>query len=171
MLETMRIFDNSKKIKFGGIRMNKNKVVEVLEKYIGTENRNFLNGKITKVGTNDCKLSEDGGSVYGIAVRLENNEIEEFFKKHNEKKIRYENWKSIGDNFYPLYWGKDKNIGSRLVAHTKSYDGTGSLQLNKAVDFKDRECIYGAVLCLKSAEIEKKLHSDYPDILKTKKKK
>lgn len=149
--------------------MDKNKVVQILEKYTGTDNITFLNGRITNVGTNDCKLSEDGSSVYGIAVKLENNEIKNFFIKFNEKNIKYEDWKSIGDNFYPLYWGKDRNIGSRLIAHTKSYKGTSTLQLNKMTDFEDRECIYGAVLCLNSEEIEKKLHRDYPDILITKK--
>ena len=59
-------------------------------------------------------------------------------------------------------------MGSRLDAHTKSSDSTGTIQLNKMSELKDKEIIYGAMLCSDSKNIEDELHKSYPDILKTK---
>lgn len=145
-----------------------NEVVEILKKYTGIDKIDFISGEILNVGTANCKLSGKNGSVYGIAIKLEDNEVENYFREFNEKGINHEDWESIGNNFYPLYWGKDQNMGSRLYAHIKSPKGTGSLQLNNRGGLENREIIYGAVPCLNSDKIEKLIRKNYPDILKTK---
>ncbi len=71
-------------------------------------------------------------------------------------------------NYYPLYWGKDINMGIRLYSHTKSMKSTGTLQLNKVNDaFKGYQIIYGAMPCLNYESHEDKLHDRYVDLMKT----
>lgn len=152
--------------------MIKNAVIKVLDEFVGTDKIEFISGKIENVGcnNNECKLSESRGSVYGIAVRINSEkEKEEVFKI--KKKVEILEWKSIGDNYYPLYWGRDKNMGLRLDSHTKSYENTWTIQLNKIVGLRGKEIIYGAMLCSNYEKIEDELHKYYPDILKTEKRK
>lgn len=149
--------------------MEKNKIIEILEKKVGTNTLAFISGTIENPGTKDCKLSDERGSVYGVAVKLTSeNEKKEVFK-HCKKEISIEEWKSIGDYYYPLYWGRDINMGARLFSHTKSSKSTGTIQLNKHEELKNKDVIYGAMPCSNYKEIESKLHKEYPDIYKTQK--
>lgn len=150
--------------------MIKNKVIEILEKEVGTDVLSFISGSIYKPGTNDCNLSEGRGSVYGIAVKLSNNdELNCVFVKCDKKNMKISDWKSIGDDYYPLYWGKDVNMGARLYSHTKASKSTGTIQLNDRTELEGKDIIYGAIPCSNYEEIEKRLHKKYPDIYKTKK--
>lgn len=159
--------------------MEKNIVVRVIENLIGTDKIEYISGKIEKISMKDCVLSESRGCVYGIAVELkdDNQKKEIFDRLHNKNnsiscnETAIEDWVSIGDNFYPLYWGKDTDMGHRLSAHIKTNKGNGALHLNneKWSILKDNLVIYGAVPCLKDADNEKKLKEKYPDILKTSK--
>lgn len=146
----------------------KNAVIKVLDEFIGTDKIEFISGKIENVGCNKFQLSEGRGSVYGIVVKINSEEEKKDVFKINEKEVEILEWKSIGDKYYPLYWGKDKNMGSRLDVHTKSSDSTWTIQLNKIGELKDKEIIYGAMLCSDSKNVEDELHESYPDILKTK---
>lgn len=146
----------------------KNCVVKILESCMAAEKTDFLSGRIINVGTDECKLSGERGSVYGIAVKINSKKDKKMiWDTYNGKNERLQEWKSIEDNFYPLYWGKDTNMGSRLHAHTKKYSSTGSLQLcDKKYEVLSKfEIIYGAILCSQSNEIEKQLHKKYPDML------
>lgn len=151
--------------------MEKNAVVSLIEKVVGTDKIEYISGEIINCGTKDCLLAGIRGAVYGIAIKLKRDEVEIFFNKVNEKNdLTCDNWKSIGDDFYPLYWGKDINMGIRLYSHTKTMKSTGTLQLNVVnKSFQGREIIYGAMPCINYEENEDKLHKRYPDILKTKK--
>lgn len=154
--------------------MEKNAVVSLIEKVVGTDKIEYISGEIINCGTSDCQLSENRGAVYGVAVYLKPEEKSPFFnsiKKNLRNETKEQEWVSIGDNYYPLYWGKDKNMGVRLHAHTKTMRSTGTLQLNSnTMSFlKGKEIIYGAIPCANHAENENKLHKRYPDILKTKK--
>lgn len=151
--------------------MNKNAIITAIERVIKSDKLEYISGSIKNCGTSDCKLSEERGSVYGIAVELSDDEKKTFFDAlvNKKKGIKAERWVSIGDNYYPLYWGIDINMGARLSAHIKDYIGTGALQLNirSLGSFK---IIYGAIPCLNRAKHEKTLRNTYPDILKTIKK-
>lgn len=100
--------------------MKKNVVIEKLEKIAGTNKVDFFSGKILNVGTEECELSNktEIGSVYGIAINISNpsdkKQIFNCLKNNNRKIEKIEDWKEIGDNFYPLYWGKDSYMGKRL---------------------------------------------------------
>ena len=119
---------------------------------------------------------EPRGGVYGIAIKLEENEKENFFRNHNEKNtskdnIELKNWITLGDGYYPLYWGKDSNLGFRLFSHIHTRESTGTLQLDSR-DYlhnyiKANRIIYGAVLCSDISDCEAKLRDLYPDIFKT----
>lgn len=53
-------------------KMEKNVVVEKLEKIAGTDKVEFFSGTIFNVATGKCKLENKTGSVYGIAVKFPN---------------------------------------------------------------------------------------------------
>ena len=153
--------------------MEKNAVISIIEKIVGTDKIEYISGEIQNCGTKHCKLSEIRGAVYGIAIKLERSQKSSFFCDIEEdlrNNTKEQEWISIGDDYYPLYWGKDKNMGLRLHAHTKTMKSTGTLQLNSnTMSFlKDKEIIYGAIPCMNYEKNEEKLHKRYPDILKTK---
>ena len=119
---------------------------------------------------------EPRGGVYGIAIKLEENDKEKFFRDHNEKntgkdKIELKNWITLGEGYYPLYWGKDSNLGFRLFSHIHTRESTGTLQLDSRnylqQYIKGNKIIYGAVLCCDISDCEVKLRNIYPDIFKT----
>ena len=151
-----------------------NIVVETIFKVVGSNNRNYIEGKVQWQENGKPKLQERGG-VYGIAIKLKDSEIKDFFSQHKDgkKDLRVEEWKPLDDKtvekYYPLYWGRDINLGFRLFEHMKSSKSTASIQLDQKTDLLGRDIIYGAVFCYKNAENERLLHQNYPDILKTKK--
>ncbi|MBQ8689399.1 MAG: hypothetical protein IJ515_03445 [Clostridia bacterium] len=151
--------------------MDKNAIITVIEDIVSADRLEYISGSILNCGTSDCALSDERGSVYGIAIELSGDEKQSFFDNLANKKkgVTAKEWKSIGDNYYPLYWGIDINMGARLSAHIKDYLGTGALQLN-ARHLGDFKIIYGAIPCLNRAKHEKTLRNTYPDILKTIKK-
>lgn len=119
---------------------------------------------------------EPRGGVYGIAIKLEENDKEKFFRDHNEKntgkdKIELKNWITLGKGYYPLYWGKDSNLGFRLFSHIRTRESTGTLQLDSRkylLEYiKSEKIIYGAVLCCDICNCEVKLRNEYPDIFRT----
>ena len=148
-----------------------NVIVKTILKTIGSDKKYFLEGKIFYDDEGNCKMQERGG-VYGIAVKLEEDEVESFFNKHKDerkKDLKYSDWKNIGNGYYPLYWGKDINLGFRLFEHLKASKTLGTVQLNLKQFLKGKDVIYGAVFCSNNTKNEKKLRENYPDIFKTKK--
>jgi hypothetical protein len=151
--------------------MKKNPVIQALEVEIGTDKIDYISGTIVDIGKSSCVLSSETGSVYGFAIKIE-AEIDTFktlISNVNSFKSEFEwnDWKSIGDNYYPLYWGKDINMRSRLYAHTKEMKSTGTLQLNNLSCLESYEVIYGAIPCVDYENHEKEIKTKYPDILKT----
>lgn len=159
--------------------MKKNVVIKKLDEYSGTGKIGFISGEINNIGTNNCDFSYDNwGSVYGIAVKITSNKVKlgiyDSITKIGRKNDKIQNigdWNSIGESFYPLYWGADKYMGTRLKAHTKTIKGAGTLQLNQEElnVLQNIEVIYGVIPCTNYKNIEDQLHSSYPCILKTKK--
>lgn len=148
--------------------MRINKVIEILLKEVGTDHLQFISGEILSPGKEECCLTEGRGSVYGVAMKLSLEEKDEFFNNYNENLTCSScNWISIGDDYYPLYWGKDINMGARLHSHTKASKSTGTICLNKRKELRGKTVIFGAVPCSNYTEIEKRLHQIYPCIYKT----
>lgn len=113
------------------------------------------------------------GSAYGIAIQIKKAEREKIYNAIKEDKhskvdqIPLDKWKPIRDDWYPLYWGKDKYAGSRINAHARTRKSTGTLQINKREYLDGAKLIYGVVLCDKYSKIEKQLQRQYPCLLKT----
>lgn len=155
--------------------MEKNKVIEKLEEIIGSDATTFVCGSIIDSGTERCSLTEHCGSVYGIAIKLDNESEKKLLfdavKDNKDAKENFEinNWKTIGDNFYPLYWGKDEYMGSRLTAHTKKRDTTGVIQLPNKKYLQNKTIIYGVVECTNYDKHEKTIIEEFPCIFKVKK--
>lgn len=131
----------------------------------------FLEGEIVSAGTKNCTLSNERGGVYGFAIEFESEtEKIEFFNKlkANNFKMRIHNpdeWKPLKGNFYPLYWGKDVNLGFRLYEHTTDNKTSASIQLCREA-FEGYSIIYGGVLCKNRDVYENMLHKEYADVLK-----
>lgn len=151
-----------------------NKVIETMRAVLSGQVVDCLAGTINY---NQERLSLGSrGGVYGIAIKLEENEKKNFFNNYNEKingknQVLLDKWVSLGDDYYPLYWGKDSNLGFRLFSHIHTRESTGTLQLDSR-DYlqqyiKENKIIYGAVLCNDISGCEEKLRNAYPDIFKT----
>ncbi|MGR3178828.1 MAG: hypothetical protein ACUZ8E_12305 [Candidatus Anammoxibacter sp.] len=137
----------------------------------------FKNNKIEVVhASGDFTLVKDQkmvlfpGSVYGFAVSLNKNEKQELFNEASKKGLAQLNTasdlKPIKGNLYPLYWGKDKQIGARPYQHLRNPKGTGAIRLStyNALIGKEISC---AVVVVSNCEAEKVLQKTYPCLLKT----
>ena len=146
-----------------------NEVVKIIKKVITSSIKEYLEGSI-KWSEDDLPNMEERGGVYGIAIKLTSEEAKVFFGDFCDKRkknLKFKDWKSIGNNYYPLYWGKDSNLGFRLFEHMKSSKSSWTIQLDKKVYLKGKDLIYGAVLCSNPKENEKLLRQKFPDIYKT----
>ena len=135
------------------------------------DEKEYLEGTVDRCGTPDCILSNERGGVYGFAIRLKTREDKKNFYNHiiergrKRNNISLDEWNSIGNNYYPLYWGKDVNLGFRLYEHTKNSKTCASIALSEE-EFYGYEIIYGAVLCDNRDVYEGILHNDYKDLLR-----
>ena len=155
--------------------MDGNEVVKAIRSIVGENDcRNCMYGSYI-IDENSVSMNKsDRGGVYGIAIKLDKGESKEelYHLIHQGKgkfnKTTVEQWKSFeGDpNFYPLYWGKDINLGFRLYEHTKESKTAASVQLSTR-GLENRTVIYGAVFCENKEDAEKRLKNEYPDIFQT----
>ena len=151
--------------------MKRNIIIKVITRMVRKDKIKYISGEIINVGTEKCAMTSKRGSVYGFAIKIENNDLKEkIFNSICDERKKIDNlckWKSIAKTkYFPLYWGKDINMGARILAHTRSMKSTGTLQLNKLDVLKNCEIIYGAVPCLEYEKYEKQLKNDFPDLLK-----
>lgn len=159
--------------------MDKNIIVRTIENIIGTDKIEYISGYVKDIGSLCCNLLGERGCVYGFAVQIPEKDVNTVFQYfainkilheqfYNEKKPKdCSEWKPIEGNYYPLYWGKDKNMGLRLAAHTKSIKSTHTLQFCNIDILKGYKVIYGAIPCLNCKSNEDMLHETFPDVLKT----
>lgn len=146
-----------------------NVVVDTINLIGGADIHFCLACNVTGCGTDKCSLSKDKGGLYGFAIKLpDDKERERFFNEHNaNKKMKhYDDWKTIGDDYYPLYWGKDADLGFRLREHIKFQQSAPSIGLDLRPYLKGKKIICGALFCYNRKRNEDKLHSAYPDIFK-----
>lgn len=148
-----------------------NIIIKTIYEIIGKRRRDCMFGEYDvekdKVGIK----KETRGGVYGIAVKLNGGEdSKEFyknvFKNGNAKDLQGKEWKSIGEGYYPLYWGKDINLGFRLYEHAVGAKSSASARLATR-GLQGHSVIYGAVFCMDKEGCEKDLREEYPDILKS----
>lgn len=74
------------------------------------------------------------GAVYGFAERLSKEDLHALFQEATKRGLArpsmLESIKPIEDELYPLYWGKDKQIGARPYQHLNNPVGTGAIRLS-----------------------------------------
>ena len=126
-------------------------------------------GEFTLPATNKPTLFP--GAVYGFAVRLSEEERVALFSEANGRGLsqlaEISSFKPIEDDLYPIYWGKDKQLGSRLHQHLNNPTGTGAIRLStyRALSGKVLAC---ATLVVPDFEVaESIIQNAFPHLLKT----
>jgi len=145
-------------------------IVEWMKNLASQNNFKISNSIYGEFVLTNKKVTQNVGSVYGIWVKLNSTEKDELWNdilKINSKKniTDKENFLPIVEKWYPLYWGKDINPGSRIRAHANKPKGTSSLDLPKYKSLKKITVIYGNILVEKYYDFEKLLHSKYIPLL------
>ena len=115
------------------------------------------------------------GAVYGFAARLSESErlalFEEAQKRGLSRLESVSSFKPIEDDLYPIYWGKDKQLGARPHQHLQNPVGTGAIRLStyKSLSGKAIACTVLVVSDFVRAEFA--IQRAFPDLLKTTTKK
>ena len=150
--------------------MEKNVIVQTIEEVVGTDKIEYISGIVENIGTEECSISPGRGSVYGVAVLIKDDSDKEAIYNQVpiiQRAITIDKWKQLKDNYYPLYWGKDINMGARLQSHTKTMQTTGTIQMNNLKCLIGHKAVYGAIPCANYEENERKLIKSYACLLKT----
>lgn len=124
-----------------------------LKKFVGEDYCEFIWGDYD---FKNCKVNKNVGSVYGIWVKANKKEIEEYKTKNGKPMDEF-------GGYLPLYWGKDVTPSSRIDAHFRTSKGTGGLDLINS-NYSNKELVFGCVLTAQYAKHEKRLHKEYPPI-------
>ena len=151
-----------------------NVVTNILDKVAGARKLTEIEGDII-VQSGACEIKGTMGGVYGMAVEIANaaekKEIFEAAEKINSvaKCMSVDEWKPIDSNgkWYPIYWGADLYLGSRLRSHTGKLTRTNSIYLINKPFLIGKKIVYGGILCEDYLKVEKDLHRDYRDLFKT----
>lgn len=111
------------------------------------------------------------GAVYGFAVRLTEEQARDLFEEAKERGLnrlpKLEDFRPIEGDLYPLYWGKDKQLGARPHQHLQDPTKTGSVRLStyKSLAHRKIACVSLTVDDFEAAE--RALQTAFPDLLKT----
>lgn len=135
-------------------------------------------GKFVNEPDNSKKIIVPGG-VYGFFAKLNASQVEAFYqeaKKRGTNALKAESeFKPIIDDIYPIYWGKDKSLGSRINAHINNPDGkeqgktgTGLIRLCAYESLKNVEIGVFTIVVNNYSAFERHVRSKYPDLLRTK---
>lgn len=112
------------------------------------------------------------GSVYGFFVELTPEEVKALFEEAQNRSATFisslENFKPIKDNYYPIYWGKDKSIGKRPYEHIKNPKGTGAIRLSTYKSLHGKTIHSLAIVVDDNDKLENYLQRKYPHLLLTK---
>lgn len=112
------------------------------------------------------------GGVYGFFVELQPDEATAFYNEASERNAAFiksrEAFKPIKDNFYPIYWGKDKSIGKRPYEHIKNPKGTGAIRLSTYRTLIGKKIYNFTVVVNDSERLERYLQNKFPHLLLTK---
>jgi len=112
------------------------------------------------------------GGVYGFFVELSEEEAKKFFNEASERNSAsldsFGKFKPIKDNFYPIYWGKDKSIGKRPYEHLKNSKGTGSIRLSTYRSLENKKIHSITIIVDDNDKLENHLQNQFPHLLLTK---
>lgn len=115
------------------------------------------------------------GAVYGFGVCLDNKEKLVLFEEAQDRRMtrlaKLEDFKPIEGALYPIYWGKDKQLGARPHQHLNDPSGTGSTRLSTFSSLNGKALVCAVLVVPDYAEAEGILQQAFPGLLKTTTKK
>lgn len=115
------------------------------------------------------------GAVYGFAARLSKEDLHTSFQEATKRGLArpsmLESIKPIEDELYPLYWGKDKQIGARPYQHLNNPVGTGAIRLSTYQSLLGKPIACATLVVSDHVAAERAIQKAFPDILKTSTKK
>ena len=115
------------------------------------------------------------GGVYGFGVCLSQEERQALFEEaRNRGSARLadlEQFKPIEDLLYPLYWGKDKQLGARPYQHLQNPKKTGAIRLSTYSMLKGKQIACAVVVVSDNIRAERIIQEAFPDLLKCSTKK
>ncbi len=152
-----------------------NIVTNVLDRVAGSKKLTEIDGNLIW-GNINCGIKGTMGGVYGIAIEVKDlNDKQYIFNQASKigavskrcKSIK--DWQPLGGtgNWYPLYWGADLTLGSRIRSHAGKPTKTGSVYLGQKPFLNGHNMVYGAILCEDYLNVEGALHTNYKDLFKT----
>jgi hypothetical protein len=115
------------------------------------------------------------GAVYGFAARLTAIERKALFDEATARgwsRLRQiDAFKPIEKDLYPIYWGKDKQLGARPHQHLQDPKKTGAIRLSTYKSLKGKTIACVSITVSDYVGAERALQGLFPDLLKTSKKK
>lgn len=111
------------------------------------------------------------GGVYGFGVHLDESELRDVFEEARERKLNrisdLSGFRSIEGDFYPLYWGKDKQLGARPYQHLNDPTKTGAIRLSTYESLAGKTIACATLVVSDYAKAEAIIQRVFPDLLKT----
>lgn len=109
------------------------------------------------------------GATYGFCVRLNEQERNSVFNEATSKRTtrlkKIQEWYPLSEDIYPLYWGKDKMLGSRIHQHLMNTKKTGLARLCAYTSLHGKEISCVALTVSQYAEFEAALQIARPHLL------
>lgn len=119
----------------------------------------------------DNKYSLFPSSVYGFGVQLDLNGKKRLFNEAVKRKLSalsdISKFKPIFQDIYPIYWGKDKCLGTRPYQHLGNPVGTGSIRLSTYKSLKGKNIFCAVIIVDDDGDAERVLKDKFPCLLKT----
>ena len=110
------------------------------------------------------------GAVYGFAVHLNKNDLKSLFEEAQARGLsriaKLENIHPIEGTLYPLYWGKDKQLGARPYQHLNDPTKTGAIRLSTYKSLSGKAIFCATLVVSDYVAAEGIIQKAYPDMLK-----
>ena len=120
---------------------------------------------------NNKKALNLPGAVYGFSVRLNTSEKNAVFAEAKERQatrfVSIQSWLPIGEDVYPLYWGKDKMLGARIHQHLNNNKSTGLARLCTYTTLHNMHIACVALTVTNYSNLETALQRAHPHLLLT----
>jgi len=111
------------------------------------------------------------GAVYGFAACLTGQEVQVLFAEAQARGTSrlnsLTNFKPIYGSLYPIYWGKDKQLGARPYQHLGNPKKTGAIRLSTYLALIGKPLVCASIVVSDNISAERSLQAAFPDLLKT----
>ena len=111
------------------------------------------------------------GAVYGFAVCLSEKERSTLFNeaagRHSTRLKEIADFRPIEGDLYPIYWGKDKQIGARPHQHLQNPVKTGAIRLSTYQALVGKAIACATLVVQDYSSAEQLIQNAFPCLLKT----